>query len=476
MPSAQSLKILLKVCLPALLLILLKVNANSLMVREQVYEARAYIRSGQHQLAAEALRDAAAREPWRIDLWEQIGVENLAAGQVDQAIIDLIKAREAGALSVDGLTWLAEAYQQQGSVQQAEAVWQTLLREDGPSAYRYEQLVHLQRSRGDLQSVVETLAEWRTEMPEDARAAFLLGLHLSLSEPDEAVRLLINAAALDSRYAGQVQTVRRGIGLANTSDHEAYRSLVIGRALGSAGHWDLAAEAFRQSIAIAPEYAEAWAFLGEARYHLDGQGKDELDKALQAAADSPVVRALLAVYWRRQGVPEKALPYLEANARLEPKEPIWLLEIGQTHAESGDLIHALEYFQKVVEMYPERSVYYQHLAQFSVQYSFDIRSIGLPAARQALLLAPRDPAALDIMGYTLLALGDSASAERFLQRALEEDATFAAASLHLGQLYLEQNAVERARPFLRQAADFSGDDTVGMVARRLLLQYFGESG
>lgn len=476
MPSAQSLKILFKVCLPALLLILLKVNVSSLMVREQLYEAQAYLRSGQHQLAAEALRNVVAREPWRIDLWEQIGMENLAAGQADQAINDLLKAKEAGALSVDGLTRLAEAYQQHGSLQQAEAVWRALLQEDGPSAYRYEQLVHLQWSSGDLQGAVETLTEWRSKMPEDARAAFLLGLHLSLSEPDEAVRHLVNAAALDSRYTGQVQTVRRGISLANTSDHEAYRSLVIGRALGSAGYWDLAAEAFRKSIAAAPEYAEAWAFLGEARFHLDGEGKDELDKALQIGPDSPVVRALLAVYWRRQGAPEKALPYLEANARLEPKEPTWLLEIGQTHAENGDLIQALEYFQKVVEMYPEHSVYYQHLARFSVQYNFDIRSIGLPAARQALLLAPHDPAALDTMGYTLLALGDSASAERFLQRALEEDATFAAANLHLGQLYLEQNAVERAWPFLRQAAESSGDDTVGMIARRLLLQYFGESG
>jgi Tfp pilus assembly protein PilF len=106
----------------------------------------------------------------------------------------------------------------------------------------------------------------------------------------------------------------------------------------------------------------------------------------------------------------------------------------------------------------------------------DLHTLGLPAARQAILLAPGDPGALDAMGLTLLKLGDDASAERFLQQALEKDATYAPASLHMGQLYLKQDDAGRAYLYLKRAANLGGKNSIGLTARRLLSQYYGEGG
>jgi tetratricopeptide (TPR) repeat protein len=248
---------------------------------------------------------------------------------------------------------------------------------------------------------------------------------------------------------------------------------MIGRALGSIGEWDAAERAFQQAVQISPGYAEAWGFLGEARYHLNGGGKADLDQADRLAPDSPVIRALMALYWRREGQPAKAMPYLEAIALAEPKEPTWQVEIGNTWVETGDLIKARAAYQKAVDLAPDISLYWQYLARFSIEYNVDIHTLGLGAARQAVVLAPEDTAALDTMGWALVNLGDYATAERFLQHALEKDATYAPACLHMGQLYLQRQENGQAYLYLKRAAALAGDTPTGRFARRLLSKYFG---
>ena len=125
---------------------------------------------------------------------------------------------------------------------------------------------------------------------------------------------------------------------------------------------------------------------------------------------------------------------------------MWQVELGSSLAEQGDLSAAFGHYQKAVEIAPGISQYWQYLALFSVQYNYDVPAVGLPAARQAVILAPEDPTALDTMGWTLLALEDYASAERFLQQALERDPGYPLALLHLGQLYLQWQEKDNALP------------------------------
>ena len=61
-----------------------------------------------------------------------------------------------------------------------------------------------------------------------------------------------------------------------------------------------------------------------------------------------------------------------------------------------------------------------------------------------------------------------------LLSALEKDGAHVLASLHLGQLYLQQADIARAKPYLQRASSLAGDSQAGEIARRLLKQYFGE--
>jgi tetratricopeptide (TPR) repeat protein len=202
----------------------------------------------------------------------------------------------------------------------------------------------------------------------------------------------------------------------------------------------------------------------------------ELNRAREISPESTVVNALYSLSLRRQGKYQEALAHLTVIAGQEAQEPLWLVEIGNTLVEQGDLIGAREYYEKAVALAPNSGQYWQALARFSVQYNVDARGLGLPAARQAVILAPNDPAALDVMGWTLVNLGDSKTGERFLQQALEREASYPLASLHLAQIYLQRRESADAYFYLKLAAEQDRDNSTAETARRLLKQYFGEGG
>jgi tetratricopeptide (TPR) repeat protein len=472
--------ILAKILLPLLILVLINAYPANRAVEDALRQARIAQYHHQHQAAADALRKVYAREPWRTDLLEQIGRSAWQAGQPAEAVSALESAARVGVLSMDGSFLLAELHLAQGDQQQALAQWWSLLGDpqvEPPLKVRiFDRMVQLHSEQREYSSAVELLEAWRQLEPENGRVSFLLGLHLSVLDPSLALPPLLEASRLDPTYLSTVQTLRKGFNLASTVDDEGYGWLMIGRALGSAGHWDLALAAFEQAVAASPEYAEAWAFLGEARYQLGENAKAALDYAAVLNPQSTTVRALQALAYRRQGDPAQALALLVAVAQEEPQEPFWQVEIANVYVQTGDLDSAQEHYQRAVEIAPQVSLYWQILARFSVENVYHIPTVGLPAARQAVLLAPEDPGALDIMGWALVTQADFATGERFLQRALERNASYSPALLHLAQLYIQKQDFERAYFYLKRAQEYADSDQIVLIANRLLQRYYNEGG
>jgi len=478
MPSGGKSLLILKLLLPLLALVYLNSSPSSYAVVEGLRRSRIAAQAGFHHQAAQALRLVVEREPWRSFLWEQIGREELAAARIPEAVAAFKQAQMLGQLSPEGHFQLIEAHVMAGNPADAELELLALL--DLPEAAvelksrAFDRLAQLRRERGDFAAAVEALRSWRRSEPGNPRIVFLLGLHLTVVSPDEAVPLLVIASRADSAYTPTMQKIRRGLNLAAEAEDPGYEWVMIGRALGSAGEWDLAAEAFRLATIAVPHYAEAWAFLAEAHYQTGSGGREELDRAVALSPESTIVRTLVALDYRRRGRLDQALVLLEDIARQEPDEPIWVVELANTQAEAGDLPGALASYARAVELAPANSLYWQYLARFSVTFNMDVRNIGLPAARKAVILAPDDPAALDTIGWVMVNLADFASAERFLQQAIDRDATFAPALLHLAQLYIQQQDLDRAYAYLQRAAHLGDQDSVALVARRLLEQYYGE--
>ncbi len=413
-------------------------------------------------------------EPWRVDLWEIAGKMALEAGKYPQAISFLRPADSLHALSIEGKQALGEAYLDSDDWRQAVSTWQALAASGKMGEDLWQKILDQQWQHQAFAEGLLTARAWQAQFPQSAQAAFNTGLLECLEDPPAALATLAQASALDPDLTSKVETLRTAISTAYQEQHEGYRRVMIGRALASLDYWDLARASFELATSLTPDYAEGWAFLGEAKQQLGEDGSQDLKHAAELDPNSLLVKALLALWNRDNGHPEEAMTLLKQVAALEPKRALWQMDLGDTAAIMGDLYSALQYYQQATQLEPENAQTWLALGDFSITHLLQPREIGLPAARQALILTSNGAPALDLMGRAMLALEDADSAERFLQQALEKDGAYAAARLHLAQLYISQNQMERAYPLLNEAVKLAGKDTeTELLAKRLLARYFG---
>ncbi|HEY9087009.1 MAG TPA: tetratricopeptide repeat protein [Anaerolineaceae bacterium] len=472
MRENRSLRLWLEIAITCVVVAVLGFLPYPLAVRQGFRDARAAIDAGNSAQAVKSLGKVVELQPWRNDLWQSLGVNALKASDPAAAIIALENARQARTITAEGLVALGNAYLQTGDPTNAARAWKAAINVGGPADEAFQKIYLQQRAQGDLIAAQITLTQWLSRNPNSVDALYEHGLLLTVLEPDKALPVLLDAAQRDAALSNAVETLRKGLNLALTSGDPIMARLQVGRSLGTLGEWDLARVCFEEATQLDPNFADGWAFLGEARQQSGQDGAADLQQAAKLAPDSVVVQALFSVYYRRQGQPERALDYLEKIIEQEPEQALWQLEMANTLAESGDLMAAEIHYRKAVELEPGSAVYWVELARYSIVHEADVRGIGLPAAREALQLAPKDASVLDLNGQVMYYLGDMASAERFLQRALEIDAANAAAHLHLGQVYLQWERLDQAQIHLQTAERLAPNTTIALTARRLLDRYF----
>ncbi len=264
--------------------------------------------------------------------------------------------------------------------------------------------------------------------------------------------------------------------LSLAESHPAYRLTLFGRAYLNLGEYELAQGVLERAISLQPDYSEAWAFLGEAKLNRGNlSGKEDLKIAIEQNPQSVTSRVLYSLYLSRVGEWELAIEEMQKVIEIEPQRSIWYLELGRLTALKGDLIEAFTYYEKATQLEPDNPVVWKALAQFCVTHHFDLSGRGLSSARMALKLAPKDAETYKVMGETLFSLGDFATAERFWTIALQLDPHYADAYLALGQLYLQENRLEESQQMLKNAVNFASQDEVSSIATKLLDRYFSES-
>ncbi|OQY94215.1 MAG: hypothetical protein B6D39_01680 [Anaerolineae bacterium UTCFX2] len=437
--------------------------------------------------AAEA---AAVCFPLRAELWEEAARQALQAGQPALAISYLESAlANSNRFSLElqtpadnsALILLADAYLQAGEAARALEVWETIARRSGLSADTARALASLHLAQADYPAARQTWETLLAQHPGDAQAHFELGLLLAAYDPEAALPHLAQAADLDPQFVGQTEVLQRAILGARIGSSAAYTLLASGRVLATLGHWGLAAEAFRQSILHQPNYAEAWAYLGEARQHLQTHGETsqaagapasdglfELQTALELNPRSLSAWTFVSLYWQRRSEPERALEAAQRASEFDPANPVLQAHVASIQAEAGDFDAAFASYQQAARLAPYDPAYLRQIVLFALDYNYRVEQTALPISRQLLIDHPQDPLNLDLMGRTLIYLGDLAGAQKFLVRALQIDPRSAPAHLHLGLLYLLQQDPTAALDHLQAAQALDPAGPSGSQARRLL--------
>jgi len=468
---------ILRVLLAVILVALLNLAPRPHALRQAMDQANQAIQQGDYATAFKQTALAAEQMPWRYDLPLLAARLAYQSGHFLQTIQMLEQPLLASHLAPADLQVLGDAYQQSGDNLMAAAIWQRVA-ELAPSPEIYQRLAEYHQARQDYPAAIEDLRHMLQYSPADADLNYRIGLLYSTCDPEAALAYLAQAAELDPNLATGALELQRKIRTATLFDEPAYTFTSIGRVLAMLDEWELAEEAFHNATQLRPDYAEAWAFLGEARQHTmtptsgEYTGLAELQQAWRLDPNSVAVNLLMGLYWSRQDDPALAASYIQNSIAIEPDNPMLHAELGNALAQKGDLPAAEAAYRQAISLAPDDPLFYRLLAEFSLTNRIQLRQIALPEARTAVVLDPEDPRSLDLLGNVLLVLEDYQSAERFLLKALEVDPNYAPAHLHLGMILIQRNEMQRARQEFDLAKMLGSDTWTIAQAQRFISYYY----
>ena len=423
MRNLRNLQILSRILLLLVLIPLLGLSTLPHTASLNLKNAYQAMRNGFTRQASGQLAAAAAQLPGRDDLWESAGRYALQGNDPQNAILYLqnaIKQKPSAAR----LILIGDAYQKSGDLHAAILAWERAIQAGGDASQIYANMWQAQKQIGDYTAAIHSLKALLQTQRGDINLTFQLALLLATQQPEAALPYLAQTTDSNASLKTEANALSQAINQALVENDPAFTLLVAGRALATNNHWDLAIQAFHQACTQRPDYAEAWAYLGEALQHQPPEagapqdaGLGELQKALVLDPRSLVANTFLGLYWQRHQENGQALKAFQTAASLDPQNPVFQAEIGNTLAQMGNLAEAQSAYREAISMAPNDPGYQRQMAAFSLKYEYQMHQLALPAARQAVILSPNDAATLDLMGQVLFKLNDLTDSGRFFERA-----------------------------------------------------------
>lgn len=165
------------------------------------------------------------------------------------------------------------------------------------------------------------------------------------------------------------------------------------------------------------------------------------------------------------GKPSEALPYAQTAIRLAPENPAIIDTMATIQSQLGNHDAALTGRLKQLEYQPKDPELMGKIAMLYLDHT-DTPQQAMKFAEQASKLRPRDAVLLDVEGWAAFKNGREAKGEDLILQSIRRQPT-ARAHLHLAEIYLAQNRVEKAREQLRLAVEIADDEGIKAQAEQL---------
>lgn len=420
----------------------------------------ASLRSGDAHHARREYRAALQDYQRAADMWSASAIPFVRQGQTYLALRDYARAQDAflDAMRRGGLTWevrlgLADAHAGLGGRALAMSEWQALTGESPAATEAHSRLGRAYVSRGAWSAATREFAAildaQPVATPKMAQLAhYNLGLLLAVDDPITAMTHLESATAgPDDETSATALQMLDALRAVQIVENQAYAAALLGQTFLAVDEPGLARRQFQAALALNPAYPAAHAYLG---HMLGQQGRDGLALYHLATAiglDRSYVMGyyFFGIYFRHKGQPCRARAFFARALALDPDNAALCVDIAQTYLPAPDYVSAEAWLRRAVELAPEDGQFHRILAQFYTDHLIQVRERGLPAARQAVDLAPGDPLAHDALGWALYLTGSLRAAQTMLQRALELDPYVPRAHYHLGVVYAAQGRWDAAQ-------------------------------
>jgi Flp pilus assembly protein TadD len=363
---------------------------------------------------------------------------------------------------------LGEALWETGAFDQALGRWEQALALDPNLDDALNRLWQGYVQTRQWDNAENAIGRWLARHADDSQAGYTLALLHAARDPGSALDLLDNLKSAPPPLAKKAQELAAVIRAAIAYRVPEYIFARTGEELLRLGEPALAEEALRRAIEKNPKYGEAYALLGAAQEAAGENPEDSFRQGVALAPKSALACMLYGSWLHRKGDLVLARWWLLQAWNAEPGDWIIASELAQVDFMLGNVQDAEGWVVQAVKAHPEEPDAWIALAEFYIENDYLVEAYGIPAARQAVLLAPTNDRALDILGLGWYKVGDFSTAERFFLRALGQNPDSASAHLHLGMCMLAQGRAADAMSELESALRLDPSGRIGAQAKSLL--------
>lgn len=451
-----------------LLLLALSPSPIALPFLHPLQTAQASIKSGGLEIAIRQLEDA-------LEFERALAVLHLEVAKLAFDVDDMDKATvHLDALEIQNLP-SHEAYclRQRVNIRVEtspglDKTWQDLIINCPEIIIEIEQLAQERLASNNLDEalpIFQALAKTASLNAETEEAYAYAQASLA---PMDSMPLLHTLA----RRAGQTPQLAIDLILAiESSSNEpspTYSLAQVGLTFARHGRWKLAISSLERVLEIDPDFHEIRAYLGLSKDQTGMSGLDDLLTATDALPDQALPHVFLALHWLRVNEDEQARDALTIAAQLDPLNPAIAAQLGDVYTGLGDLVTASAAYRQAADLDPKNPAFWLLLARFSNTYEVEIRSLALPAARNAVALNTREAAPLAELAYTHFLLDNNILAERLLWRAVTLDPTNAQTQYYLGLLFDDRGDRSGAWSAMQLASSLNTPERYQALAKRWL--------
>lgn len=297
------------------------------------------------------------------------------------------------------------------------------------------------------------------------------GLQLTVTDPLSALPLFEELAFSSHPKAESARALAQAIQSARLEDDPAYLLTASGQALAAIGEWRLAQQALLNAVQLDPDYAEAWAFLGEAQYQNGEDGYPALERALDLNPNSLSALLFTALYWQRNQDYARAQSLYQRAALMEPETAAIQVQWGQNSLLAGDVNDARAHFDAAAQLSPDDLEIWVYVARYSVESELFVDELGLPAALKVLREQPENAEAMVLVGRAFLSLDNMVTARVYLEQAVKLHPEYMPAHYYLALFLLANEENAQAFLHLNKVIELAPGSQEAERASELIVQY-----
>ena len=329
----------------------------------------------------------------------------------------------------------------EGKLQQAEAIYQQLIKAKTNNAHCYGNLAYIHNAKGDI---------------DGAKLLLQQALQLKPNYP-EALNSLGNIYSQQGQLQQAIKCYESALKFQPNSPEDIFYNLGI--SLHKSAQITQAIQAYSQAIAINPAHTHAHFNLGNAYQELQQwhEASAAYLKAIQLDPKKPESHYNLGLSQQKSRHFHASIQAYKTALKLKPSYIEAHINLGNTYKETGDYNSAKQHYQAALKINPEHVGTLNNLGLIYCQEK-DWND-ALNTYKRALKLNPSSTETLNNIGITLAHSGDHNNAIKEYQKALNHNPNHPDCLNNLG-LSLQaigktQAAIERFQQAIQHKPDFA---------------------